>query len=223
MTSSKRVRFKSNAVKDNFIKDLRKRVDHYFESNNLSRHANTEMYLKTVFAIVMWVFFYGLIMSDMFSHSWIQLFAVYLGLGFVNIFIAFNIMHDATHDAYSENKRVNDIMSYSMDFIGGNQYLFRRMHGAHHGYVNIHGIDVTLETHGQFRFSPDEPWLPKRITFYHQRFILWIDFGIADDSVIHVLVYCIYCLGIYAPFARINLCVDVSSHTRIRGYNLPAT
>lgn len=161
MTSSKRVRFKSTPTKDNFIKDLRKRVDHYFESNNISKHANAEMYFKTVFAVVMWLFFYGLIMSDMFSHSWIQLFGVYLGLGFVNIFIAFNIMHDATHDAYSANKKVNDIMSYSMDFIGGNQYLFRRMHGAHHGYVNIHGIDVTLETHGQFRFSPDEPWLPK--------------------------------------------------------------
>jgi len=161
MTSSKRVRFKSAPAKDNFIKDLRQRVDHYFESNNISKHANAEMYFKTVFAVVMWLFSYGLIMSDMFSHSWIQLFAVYMMLGFVNIFIAFNIMHDATHDAYSSSRRVNNIMSYSMDFIGGNQYLFRRMHGAHHGYVNIHGIDVTLETHGQFRFSPDEPWLPK--------------------------------------------------------------
>ena len=56
MTSSKRVRFKSKPVKDNFIKDLRQRVDHYFESNNISKHANAEMYFKTVFAVVMWLF-----------------------------------------------------------------------------------------------------------------------------------------------------------------------
>ena len=159
MTSSKRVRFKSTPTKDNFIKDLRRRVDHYFESNNISPYANTEMYIKTALAIVAWTGTFALIMSGMLSAT--GLFFAYIFWGFVNIFIAFNIMHDATHDAYSANQKVNNFWSYSMDFIGGNQYLFRRMHGAHHGYVNIHGIDVTLETHGQFRFSPDEPWLPK--------------------------------------------------------------
>ena len=159
MTSSKRVRFKSNPVKDNFIKDLRHRVDHYFETNNLSKYANAEMYFKTFLSIVLWVGTFALIMSGTLGS--LGLLGAYFFWGFVNIFIAFNIMHDATHDAYSSNQKVNNFWSYSMDFIGGNQYLFRRMHGAHHGYVNIHGIDVTLETHGQFRFSPDEPWLPK--------------------------------------------------------------
>jgi linoleoyl-CoA desaturase len=67
-------------------------------------------------------------------------------------------MHDATHDAYSPNRKTNGIWGYSFDWIGGNQYLFRLMHGAHHGFVNIHGIDVTLETHGLFRFTPHEPY-----------------------------------------------------------------
>ncbi len=159
MTSDKRVKFKSTPLKDDFIRDLRSRVNEYFKTNEISPYANMEMYIKTALAIVMWLACFGLIMSGTLGN--LGLFLTYFAWGFVIIFIAFNIMHDATHDAYSENQKVNQFWSYSMDFVGGNQYLFRRMHGAHHGYVNIHGIDVTLETHGQFRFSPDEPWLPK--------------------------------------------------------------
>ena len=161
MTSDKRVRFRGTPKKNEFIKVLRQRVDAYFKDNQISPHANGEMIFKTIFAIVAWAGVYGLIISDSLYFSGWALVLGYLLLGFINIFIAFNIMHDATHDAYSEKQWVNDLLSYSMNFIGGNQYLFRRMHGAHHGYVNIHGIDVTLETHGMFRFTPDEPWLPR--------------------------------------------------------------
>ena len=158
MTTDKRVRFKSNPTKDEFIKVLRARVNDYFEQNNISQYANGEMIGKTIFAIVAWIGAYALIMSDVLSHNFGLLLLGFTLLGYVNIFIAFNIMHDATHDAYSSKKWVNDFWSYSMNFIGGNQYLFRRMHGAHHGYVNIYGVDVTLEAHGLFRFTPDEPY-----------------------------------------------------------------
>ncbi|MEM9885575.1 MAG: acyl-CoA desaturase [Bacteroidota bacterium] len=157
-TMDKRVRFKSTPKKSEFIKVLRRRVNAYFEDNNISPYANSRMVFKTIFAIVAWISVYALLMSGILNTFW--LFMVFMLLGFVNIFIAFNIMHDATHDAYSSKQWVNDLLGYSMNFIGGNQYLFRRMHGAHHGYVNIRGIDVTLETHGLFRFTPDEPYKP---------------------------------------------------------------
>ena len=48
-----------------------------------------------------------------------------------------------------------------MNFILVNSYLFTRMHNAHHAFVNIARIDVTLETHSMFRFTPHEPWKPK--------------------------------------------------------------
>jgi linoleoyl-CoA desaturase len=172
-TSSKRVNFKGNPRKEEFIRELRRRVDAYFKDNNISPHANAEMVFKTIFAVVAWVSTYAWIMSDTLSASPLAMYLVYMLLGYVNIFIAFNIMHDATHDAYSANKKVNKILGYSMDFIGGNQYLFRRMHGAHHGYVNIQGIDVTLETHGLFRFTPDEPWLPRHRYQHIYTFILY--------------------------------------------------
>ncbi len=173
MTSAKRVRFRSNPRKDQFNNVLRERVDAYFKDNNISQYANTEMYLKTVLSAVMWIACFTAVLSGTFDGSPWLLIGLYTVWGFVNVFIAFNIMHDATHDAYSANPKINKIMGYSMDFIGGNQYLFRRMHGAHHGYVNIHGIDVTMESHGMFRFTPAEPWKPFHRYQHIYTFILY--------------------------------------------------
>ena len=173
MTSAKRVRFRSNPRKDQFNNVLRERVNAYFEDNNISQHADTEMYIKTVLSVVMWIACFTAVLSGVLDGSPWLLIGLYTVWGFVNVFIAFNIMHDATHDAYSANPKINKIMGYSMDFIGGNQYLFRRMHGAHHGYVNIHGIDVTMESHGMFRFTPAEPWKPFHRYQHIYTFILY--------------------------------------------------
>ena len=104
-TSAKRVRFKGNPRKELFIQDLRKRVANYFDENGISPYANTEMYLKTAFAMVSWIATYAWIMSDTLSEHPIALYLVYLLLGYIHIFIAFNIMHDATHNAYSSNNQ----------------------------------------------------------------------------------------------------------------------
>jgi linoleoyl-CoA desaturase len=104
---------------------------------------------------------YAIIVTGKASSGFWLLMAAFLGLGFANIFLAFNVVHDACHHAFSSSKAVNMAMGYTMNFIGGNQYLFTMMHRAHHSFVNIAGSDVTLETHGLFRFTPHEPWQPK--------------------------------------------------------------
>ncbi|MEM7510643.1 MAG: acyl-CoA desaturase [Bacteroidota bacterium] len=159
-TSSRKVKFKSTPEKDKFAKALRIAIATYFKENNISKYGNREMHIKTIFAAVAWLSVYALIMSNALSHNLLLLWGGFTLLGYVNIFIAFNIGHDACHNAYSANMKVNKRMSYAMNFIGANSYLFRMMHNAHHQYVNIHGTDVTLETHGLFRFTPDEPYKP---------------------------------------------------------------
>ncbi len=159
-TTDKVVRFKSTAQKDQFAKALRMAITKHFKEKGISRYGNRELHIKTAVGIGSWVLVYSLIMAGVFSAGPWSLFWGFTLLGYVNIFLAFNIGHDACHDAYSANPKVNKIMSYSMNFIGANSYLFRMMHNAHHQYVNIHGTDVTLETHGLFRFTPDEPWKP---------------------------------------------------------------
>jgi len=160
-TTRKFIRYKSNKRKNEFASILKKRVNQYFIDNNISKHANGTMIFKSVLGLSSFVILYGLIISNTFSFSYVALILAFTALGFVNIFIAMNIMHDACHNAYSSKKKVNKWMGYTMNLIGGNSYLFTKMHNAHHAFVNIHGIDVTLESHGMFRFTPQEPFAAK--------------------------------------------------------------
>jgi len=156
--SDKSVHYKSTKLKDDFANELRTKVKEYFKENNLNQFANTSSKVKAVLGFVIWGIFYSLIITNLVSFNAGLLMIAFMGLGLANIFIAFNLIHDSCHNAFSKNNKVNYYLSYSMNFIGGNRYLFTRMHYAHHGFVNIAGIDVTLETHGMFRFTPHEPW-----------------------------------------------------------------
>ncbi len=182
-TSQLKVRYKSNKRKDEFAKDLIGRVNAYFKENNISKYANKEMIFKTVLGLLGFVVMYALIISNVFSGSVWSILLAFTALGFINIFIAMNIMHDACHNAYSAKKKVNKIMGYTMNLIGGNSYLFTRMHNAHHAFVNIAGIDVTLESHGMFRFTPHEPYAPIH-RFQH----IYVSFIYAIVSMHWVLV-----------------------------------
>ncbi|MDH5381339.1 MAG: fatty acid desaturase, partial [Cyclobacteriaceae bacterium] len=160
-TSDQVVHYKSTKVKDDFAKELRARVRDYFNKKNLSQYADTPSKLKAVLGFALWLFFYSLLITDSVTFNYGFLVIVFLGLGLVNIFLAFNVVHDACHNAFFRSSKANKILAYTMNFIGGNSYLFTRMHNAHHAFVNIAGIDVTLETHGMFRFTPYETWQPK--------------------------------------------------------------
>lgn len=159
-TTDKVVRYKSSPAKDDFAKELRARINNYFETNKISRYATRTVISKAIFGFTVWILLYSLILSGVVSTNFWWLVLAFMGIGFVNIFLAFNVMHDACHNAFSKNNNVNYWLGYTMNFIGGNSYLFTKMHNAHHSFVNIAGIDVTLETHGMFRFTPHEPWKP---------------------------------------------------------------
>lgn len=158
--TDKTVRFKSSPNKDQFVKILKNNLDDYFKKNKTTPYANAEYWIKVIVAFGSWFGIYALIMSDVLSTYPLLLLMAFSLLGFVNILIAFTAAHDGIHDAVSPKPWVNRVLSRGMDFIGGNSYLLRQMHGEHHKWVNIHGIDVTLETHGLFRFTPHEPWKP---------------------------------------------------------------
>ena len=122
---NKTVKFKSTKSKDAFAKDLRIAIARYFKENGISRFGNREMHIKTVIAAVSWLGFFTLIMSDVLSFNIPLLMLAFTLWGFTNIFIALNIAHDACHDAYSANPKINRIMSYSMNLIGGKRLLIQ--------------------------------------------------------------------------------------------------
>src|SRR3954464_13851335 len=85
---------------DKFIRELRKRVDAYFERTGRSKRDCPSMYFKTA-TILAW--FFGAYFVLLFAASvwWVTVpLAMILGLSVAAI--GFNIQHDGAHKAYSD-------------------------------------------------------------------------------------------------------------------------
>jgi linoleoyl-CoA desaturase len=158
---------------DRFIRELRRRVDAYFELTGRRRRDCPQMYFKTA-TILAW--FFGAYFLLLFAASswWTILpLAVVLGLGMAAI--GFNIQHDGGHKAYSERPWVNKVMSLSLDLIGGSSYLWDWKHNSlHHTYPNIEGHDDDINVGFLARLSPHQKHLP-----FHraQGIYLWLLYG----------------------------------------------
>jgi linoleoyl-CoA desaturase len=90
---------------EEFYKVLRQRVNEYFKINNISRHANTAMVVKTICMLLL--YFTPLITLLFFAETKLVEFICWIVMGFGMAGIGLSVMHDANHGAYSKNERVN--------------------------------------------------------------------------------------------------------------------
>ena len=74
----------SRDVNTGFFKDVRKRVDEYFEKTGKSKNANGMMYFKSILFIGCLVGFYALLITNTVTGWWA--FVTALGLGFTQAF-----------------------------------------------------------------------------------------------------------------------------------------
>lgn len=147
-----RISFKNDNGKD-FVTDIKAEVNAYFEENNLSKHANAQMVIKTVTLLTLYFGAYALIISGMFSYTGMALLCFVMGIGMAGI--GFSVSHDALHGAYSSNKTVNKLLGYTFDLLGANGYIWKITHNiVHHTYTNIHEHDEDLEVAAFIRLSP---------------------------------------------------------------------
>ena len=93
----------------NFIRELRKKVNQYFEDNSITKYGNTAMVIKTVFMLSSYLVPYGLMISGVVKGfpALVLLWSL-MGLGMAGI--GLSIMHDANPMAYSKNTRVNRVL-----------------------------------------------------------------------------------------------------------------
>jgi len=143
-----------NQKSQDFTSELRDRVDAYFEENDLSKHANPRMVVKTVAMLAMVFVPYFLILFGGFG-VWTMLgLAIVMGVGVAGC--GFSISHDALHGAYSSSKTVNHWLGLTFDLLGASSYLWKITHNViHHTYTNIQGIDEDLEVSPLLRLSPE--------------------------------------------------------------------
>ena len=158
---------------DRFIRELRKRVDAYFETTGYSRRDCPQMYFKTASILAWLIGSYVLLLFVVTSWGLVIPLAVILGLSLAAV--GFNIQHDGAHKAYSDRRWVNKMMALTLDLIGGSSYLWDWKHNSiHHTYTNINGHDDDINLGWLGRLSPEQKWLP-----FHrlQGIYLWLLYG----------------------------------------------
>ncbi|MFH7026581.1 MAG: fatty acid desaturase family protein [Heteroscytonema crispum UTEX LB 1556] len=172
-----------------FRKELNKRVDAYFKSENIATRDNPAMYLKTAI-ILGWVISAWIFTIFGPPQMWMKVIGCVV-LGFGIAAVGFSVGHDANHGGYSRHKWVNSTVSLTYDVIGLSSYLWRFRHNyLHHTFTNILGHDVEIYGDGLVRMSPymEHKWYH---SFQHL-FILFIYtvipfyWSIAD---IHIILF----------------------------------
>ncbi len=173
MNESKALTF-ARTNRDFSIK-LNKRVNEYFRNNQLSRHANTEMVIKTICMFLGYFGPYVLIVSGIVTGTLGLLIAVVvMSLGLAGI--GLSVMHDANHGAYAKRNWINVALGYSMNLIGANAFNWKMQHNVmHHSFTNIHEEDEDITPRGALRLSPHTEW--KKMHKY-QFIYAWFLYGL---------------------------------------------
>ena len=146
------VKFVAND-KNIFFVTLRKRVDQYFKENGISKHANSQMVVKTVVLLALYGVPFILLLSLQ-PPLWVSFILWFMmGLGVAGI--GMSIMHDANHGAYSSSRKVNDLLGYTLNLVGGAAFNWKLQHNIlHHTYTNVVHMDDDIADKLVLRFSP---------------------------------------------------------------------
>jgi len=152
---SQKVKFPT-VPQSTFFATVRSRVDDHFKNDQISRHANAEMWVKTAFFLSGFVSLYLLIILDFLPAGVMLILAAALGM--FSAFVGFNVCHDAIHGALSGHKKVNKLFGFIFNLVGANPYVWSITHNiVHHTYTNIPGHDEDIEiAPGLIRISEDD-------------------------------------------------------------------
>lgn len=138
-----------------FFKELRKRVNTHFKEKNISKYANFNMKFKTGFMLTLYFLPLLLMCLGVVTSLWTVI-TMWILMGFGMAGIGLSIMHDANHDSYSKNQKINRTLGYLIHFIGGFRENWKIQHNVlHHSFTNIEGFDEDIKFN-MMRFSPTQ-------------------------------------------------------------------
>jgi len=148
-----------NNSNNSFFQSVRKSVDNYFKTKNLKKTGNWKLYLKAWVLIPGAISLYLYLLSG--HYNWMLGVLASVLLGLTLVCIAFNVMHDACHNSYSEKKWVNSIMGLTMNALGSNAFIWKIKHNIiHHTFTNIDGIDDDIANGPLLRQCTTQKWMP---------------------------------------------------------------
>jgi linoleoyl-CoA desaturase len=146
----------------NFFPTIRKRVNEYFEKNEIQKTGNGLLYLKTIIVFAFYFIPFALIFAQVLP-VWGALIC-YLLMGLGNSGIGLCVMHDANHGSYSKVKWVNTMMEYTTNMIGASSFTWKIQHNVlHHSYTNMYELDEDIDDKPFLRLSPEG-----KLKWYHK-------------------------------------------------------
>lgn len=168
-----RIKFAKN--QRDFVSTLNKRVGEYFNNNNIARHGNSQMVIKTTFMFLLYFTPYALIVTNTITGVFgLISMIILMALGLAGI--GLSVMHDANHGAYTKSTRVNNFIGYSLNLIGANAFNWKVQHNVlHHTYTNVHEEDEDISPRGALRLTPHSAW--KKVHRY-QFIYAWFLYGL---------------------------------------------
>ena len=156
-----------------FYRELKALVNDHVSDPARARRAQRRIYIKSL-VLLLWTAasWAGLVFV---ATTWWQAGLLSVSLGLALAGIGFNVTHDANHGSYSERRRLNHYMRWSLDLIGASSYVWRIKHNVlHHTYTNISGADSDIEQLPFLRLAPDQ----KRRWFHRfQHIYAWPLYG----------------------------------------------
>lgn len=156
MTKTKTIRF--SPTRQEFLTTLNARIGDYFKTNQISRHANRQMVIKTIFMFCLYFGPYALIATGLLTNMWLVIGLVIL-MSFGLSGIGLSVMHDANHGAYSKRGWINNVLGYSLNLIGANSFNWKIQHNVlHHTYTNVYDTDEDISPRGVIRMTPHSEW-----------------------------------------------------------------
>ena len=127
-----------------FSKSLKQKTNEYFKNTLKKKTGDRRIFIKASVLLATFVASYSILVFVQ-PHWAISIIRCML-FGVNLAAIGFNIMHDAGHNSFSDNKNLNTVLSYSLNLLGGNIYFWKLKHNiAHHTYTNIDGEDPDIE------------------------------------------------------------------------------
>lgn len=155
-----------------FFQSVKRSVDNYFKTKQLKKTGNWKLYLKAWILIPGAIGIYIYLLSG--QYNWISGILASVLLGLTLVCIAFNIMHDACHNSYSEKKWINGIMGLTMNALGSNAFIWKIKHNIiHHTFTNIDGVDDDIANGPLLRQCTTQKWMPIHRFQFIYMFVLY--------------------------------------------------
>jgi linoleoyl-CoA desaturase len=152
MKAKPHVRFVNND-KNLFFSTLKSRVDQYFESQNISKHANNQMVVKTLILLTGYITPFILLL--VLQPEWMTAMILWIIMGISVAGVGMSVMHDANHGAFSSKKSVNEWAGYTLNLLGGSVHNWKLQHNIlHHTYTNVAEMDDDIDGKTIMNFNP---------------------------------------------------------------------